>query len=277
MRIHAIQTGEVQIKTRQVRARREARPARVLDLLADREWTPMLPILCWAIEHPDGLVVVDTGESSATEPPWWDVFGRTSVRFAVAPDDEAGPRMRALGLDPRAARWVVMTHMHTDHAGGLEHFEGAEVVMSEREAAAAFARTGPLNGFHNSRYPSWLEPRRIAFGDGPWESFDDSLALTPDGSVRLLPTPGHTLGHLSVAVDTGERVVLIAGDSAYAERSLLDGVVDGVAQDARAHRDSTARLRELCRRREVVFLPSHDPGSAARLEALTATMPPAGT
>ena len=82
----------------------------------------VLPILCWAIEHPDGLVVVDTGESSAATPPWWDVFGRTCVRFAVAPEDEAGPRMRALGLDPGAARWVVMTHMHGDHAGGLEHF-----------------------------------------------------------------------------------------------------------------------------------------------------------
>ena len=193
------------------------------------------------------------------------------MRFAVPPDEEAGPRLRTVGLDPGAARWVVMTHMHSDHAGGLEHFRGAEVVMTEREAKSALARTGPLNGYHNSRYPSWLEPRRIAFDDGPWESFDDSLALTSDGAVRLLPTPGHTRGHLSVAVDTGERIVLIAGDATYSERSLLEGVVDGVAEDARAHRDSTARLRELCCRREVVFLPTHDPQSVTRFETRTAT------
>lgn len=145
-------------------------------------------------------------------------------------------------------------------------------MISEREARAALARTGPLNGYHNSRYPAWLEPRRITFGDGPWESFDESLALTSDGAVRLLPTPGHTRGHLSVAIDTGERVALIAGDASYSERTLLDGVVDGVAEDAGAHRDSTARIRELCRRRDVVYLPTHDPDSATRLGAMSATV-----
>ena len=111
------------------------------------------------------------------------------------------------------------------------------------------------------------------FGDGPWESFDESLALTSDGAVRLLPTPGHTRGHLSVAIDTGERVALIAGDASYSERTLLDGVVDGVAEDAGAHRDSTARIRELCRRRDVVYLPTHDPESATRLGAMSARRP----
>ena len=275
MRVHAIQTGEVQIKTRQVEARRSARPARILDVLRDSEWTARLPILCWAIEHPEGLVIVDTGESSrAGKPgyqPAWDLYGRLAVRFFVAPEQEVGARLRALGLDPAAVRWVVMTHMHGDHAGGLPHFPGSEIVMSEREAAAALARTGPLNGYHNKHYPDWLAPRRVRFDAEPWETFDSSVALTGDGAVRLVPTPGHTNGHLSVAVETGDELVLIAGDATYAERTLLGGVVDGVADDARAHRDSSARIRELCRRRRVVFLPSHDPESPARLAARTTT------
>jgi N-acyl homoserine lactone hydrolase len=271
MNVHAIEAGGVLIKSRQVRSRRKARPARLLDVLADRKWTEELPILCWAIEHPEGLIVVDTGESADTRAAWWDLYGRANVRFAVGPEDEAGPLLRAAGFDPADARWVVMTHMHTDHAGGLGYFPGAEVVMSATEAKAALSRLGPLNGYHNERYPSWLDPRRITFGDGPWESFGDSLALTSDGAVRLLPTPGHTRGHLSVAVDTGDQVILIAGDASYSERSLLDDVVDGVAEDAGAQRDSSARLRELCRRRSVIYLPTHDPGSVGRLRARTAT------
>jgi glyoxylase-like metal-dependent hydrolase (beta-lactamase superfamily II) len=279
MKIHAIQTGEVQIKTRQVEARRESRPARILDTLRDREWTSWVPILCWAIEHPEGIVMVDSGESSrAGKPgyqPGWDLYGRFAVRFSVTPEQESGPQLKALGLDPADVRWVVMTHMHGDHAGGLSHFPSSEIVMSEREAAAALARTGPLNGYHNKHYPQWLAPRRVAFDSGPWESFDASSVLTADGAVRIVPTPGHTNGHLSVAVEDGGEVVLLAGDTTYLERTLLSGAVDGVCDDARAHCDSTARLRELCRRRSVIYLPTHDPESATRLLERAATTAPA--
>ncbi len=269
MKIHAIQTGQVQIKTRHVEARRGPRPARVLDVLSDRNWAPRLPIHCYAIEHPDGVIVVDTGESShANDPgyqPWWHPFTRTCERRWVEPDQEVGQKLRALGHPPEQVGRVVMTHMHGDHAGGLSHFENAEILISAREAKMAMARTGPTNGYLNGHYPDWLEPSMLAFERDPWEGFDASISLTDDGAVRLIPTPGHTLGHLSVVVDQGDHLVLIVGDAAYSERALTEGIVDGVAQDERLHRDSTRRLRELCARRAVVAVPTHDPDGARRL------------
>jgi glyoxylase-like metal-dependent hydrolase (beta-lactamase superfamily II) len=116
----------------------------------------------------------------------------------------------------------------------------------------------------------------VRFETDAWESFDASVPLTADGAVRLVPTPGHTRGHLSVAIETGDELLLIAGDASYSERTLRSGVVDGVAEDAHAHRDSSARIRELCGRRKVVYLPAHDSESPARLEARTATSPPPG-
>ena len=269
MKIHRIQTGEVQIKARHVTPRFSPYPARVLDVLADRSWSPRMPIACWAIEHPDGLVLVDTGESShADDPgyqPWWHPFMRFCERRWVRPEEEVGAQLRALGLDPAAVRWVVMTHMHGDHAGGLGWFAAAEILMSADEAKMALARTGPLVGYLTMHYPEWLDPTRVTFEDGTWESFAANTSLTQDGAVRLVPTPGHTKGHLSVAVETGDSLVLIAGDAAYSEHALLAGVVDGVAQSTAAHRDSTHRLRELCRRRRVITQFAHDPRSAERL------------
>jgi glyoxylase-like metal-dependent hydrolase (beta-lactamase superfamily II) len=269
MRVTAIQTGEVQIKTRHVEPRFGPRPARVADILADRNWSPRLPIFCFAIEHPEGVIVVDTGESSrANDPgyqPAWHPFVRTSERRWVQPEQEVGPQLRDLGIEPADVRRLVMTHMHGDHAGGLSHFRGVEVLVSAVEAKMALARTGPLNGYLNSHYPPWLEPTPLAFEADPWEGFHASVSVTRDGAVRLVPTPGHTKGHLSVVVERSDRLVLLTGDATYSKRALEAGTVDGVAQDARAHRRSTELLRDLCARHDAIVAPSHDPETPRRL------------
>jgi len=275
MKLHYIQTGDVQIKSRHRRARREARLARIADVLMDPNWTPRLPIGCWLIEHPEGLIVIDTGESShANDPgyqPWWHPVMQRGGRSWVKPEEEVGPRLRALGFDPLDVRWVIMTHMHGDHAGGIGHFPNSEVLLSKPEADAALARTGPLFGYLNMHYPKWLKPKIVSFNDGPWESFERCSALTKDGRVRIVPTPGHTLGHMAVIAETDSHCVLIAGDAAYDEQTLLGGSVDGVAQSASLHRDSTRQLRELCRRRPTVTQFAHDPESARRLASAAMT------
>lgn len=269
MKVHAIQTGEVQIKTRHVESRFGPRPARVADILRDRDWAPRLPILCFAIEHPEGTIVVDTGESSrANDPgyqPKWHPFVRTSERRWVEPEEAVGARLRSLGIDPASVPRVVMTHMHGDHAGGLSNFPNAEIIMSATEASMALSRTGPINGYLNSHYPDWLNPTRVEFQSNPWEVFDMSYPLTSDGAVRMIPTPGHTKGHVSVVAEEDGRLVLLTGDATYSQAALAKAVVDGVAQDGRAHRRTTALLRELCERREVIVAPSHDPETASRL------------
>lgn len=269
MKLTAIQTGEVQIKSRHVEARFGPRPARVADILSDRRWAPRLPITCFAIEHPEGVIVVDTGESShANDPgyqPRWHPLVRTSERRWVAPEQEVGPQLRALGIEPADVRWLVMTHMHGDHAGGLSHFPDTEILMSKQEASMALSRTGPINGYLNGHYPSWLEPHTVEFESDPWEVFSASVPLTSDGAVRLIPTPGHTKGHLSVVLEQSDHLVLLTGDAAYSEAALFAGTVDGVAQDERAHRRSTALLQELCDRRPVVVAPTHDPDTPRRL------------
>ena len=89
--IHALQTGCVQIKLAQLRRRRGG----LARVLVDHTWSEWLPIHAWAIEHPEGVIVVDTGEAARTsEPgyfPRWHPFYRTSARINVAPQQEIGP------------------------------------------------------------------------------------------------------------------------------------------------------------------------------------------
>src|SRR5271170_7915263 len=122
MKVHAIRTGLVQVR----KAQRESKgkgPARIANMLFDEEWTEWLPIYAWAIEHDEGVIVVDTGETSRVHQigyfPNWHPFYRRATKFSVHPDEEIGPQLSGLGISPRDVRHVVLTHLHTDHAAGL--------------------------------------------------------------------------------------------------------------------------------------------------------------
>lgn len=267
IKIHPIQTGDVQIKSRHQVARYHRRPARVFDVLTDTNWSPRLPIGCYLIEHSEGLIVVDTGAHANDKgyQPWWHPFMRFCERRWVQPQEEIGSRIRAIGFDPETVKWVVMTHMHGDHAGGIGHFPNSEFILSEREAKDCLSAGGPLQGYLNMHYPRWFNPVGIAFDDGEFESFDRSFKLTQDGAIRLVPTPGHTLGHLSVVIDMGDHYILLAGDASYTEQAMLHGYVDGVTIDADLHNDFTRRMRELCQRKPTITQFAHDENSNYRL------------
>ena len=92
------------------------------------------------------------------------------------------------------------------------------------------------------------------------------MPLTTRGDVLIVPTPGHTPHHVSVLV-CGEPSFLLAGDTSYNQALLLAGKVDGVSPDPRVTRRTLANILALGRERPLVYLPSHDPGSATRLAA----------
>jgi N-acyl homoserine lactone hydrolase len=270
MKVHAIQTGTVAVKARQ-REGKGRGPARLANTLIDRNWTDPLPIFAWLIEHPEGLIVVDTGETShVADPgyfPRWQPYFKLGVREWVAPEDEIGPKIKALGFSPDDVRWVIMTHLHTDHAGGLSPFPKSEILVYRPEFENASGLMGKARGFLPHRWPQWFAPRLFEFDPEPFGPFPSSLGVTGAGDVRIVATHGHTRGHVSVVLEEGPQSVFFAGDTSYTEALMVDQTIDGVAPDERAARETLHRIRELARERPLVYLPSHDPEAATRLDA----------
>ena len=268
MQIHAIQTGTVAL-TRSWREGVGHGRRRLLNTLLDREWTEPLPIYAFAIEHPEGVIVVDTGETArVAEPgyfPRWQPVFRLAVRERVEPEQEIGPQLERLGISVGDVRRVVMTHLHTDHAGGLHHFEGREIVVSRTELEYATGLRGRLRGYPNKRWPTWLDPTAVELPAAAFGPFPASLPLTEAGDVTLVPAPGHSPGQLAVVVEDGDHSVFLAGDSSYTEDAMLRGLVDGVGSDEDAERLTHARIRTYAAATPTVYLPAHDPDTSTRL------------
>ena len=250
VRVHVLDTGRVKTPLRQV----DPHPRDALRLPAtmlDRGRTEWLAIWSFAIEHPDGLVVVDAGQDPDFKAPAWDVYTRFKVEFEAGEADRQQARLREAGLDPGDARYHVFTHLHVDHVG-TGTLPGARAVVQADEWKAA-GGLGRLRGYMRPG----IEDPELPAGDHD---------LYGDGSIRLIATPGHTAGHQSVLVTPSEGpLVLIVGDAVYSEAALLERRTDGVCVDPAASRRSIERLRDLVREAPTVVAPTHDVDAARRV------------
>jgi glyoxylase-like metal-dependent hydrolase (beta-lactamase superfamily II) len=166
-----------------------------------------------------------------------------------------------------------MTHLHTDHAGGLYHFPDTEILVSRTEYEQARGFQGQLRGYLSNHWPDWFAPTLVDFVPRTVEAFPKTFSLTEAGDVSLVPTPGHTAGHMSVLLHDGPLTYFFAGDVSYTEQTMVDLVVDGVSLDRKTALKSLKRTRHYVKNIPTVYLPSHDPASAERLAARRIALP----
>jgi glyoxylase-like metal-dependent hydrolase (beta-lactamase superfamily II) len=268
--MHAIQTGTVRVKQRQIVGNGQG-PMRLMNTIIDDRWSDPLPIYAWVLEHPEGVIVIDTGETAHTANagyfPAWHPYYQLAMSVQVEPDEEIGPQMQSLGIAPDDVRYVIMTHLHTDHAGGISHFPRAEFLVSREEYRVMQGMLGQLRGYLPQHLPTWFAPRLVDYTGEPIVMFAHSFPVTRGGDVVIVPTPGHTPGHQSVIVQDTALSYFFAGDATYREDLLLQQQVDGVASDVETARRTLDNILKYTHSNPTVYLPSHDPESVQRLHA----------
>ena len=190
-----LETGTIRIRPSH-RCQRASRPVplRRLRVLAERRWTAPLPINTYLVDHPEGPILWDCGESPhAVERgffPLWQPFFHLSIDIRIGPDEGIGARLAQHGLKPADLKAVVLSHLHHDHGDGIPDLTGAPIYVT-REHWKAFSKTIPatLEGAVPQHWPEGFTPRLLeptGPAVGPWQH---SYPITSDSRVLAVDTP----------------------------------------------------------------------------------------
>jgi len=240
-------------------------------------WTAPRPINVYVIEHRDGLVLFDTGQDRATvtDPRYFPggpagVLYDRLARFQIGPHETLREQLRGIGLDIAEVHTAVLSHLHQDHIGGLPELTHATLVTTAEEWRTLQRPLPNMRGFLRSHIDlpglRWRQVRPEPITDPDLGPFTAGHDLFGDGSLMLLPTPGHTPGSVSMLVRRpGRAPLLLVGDLTYDVDKLSAGQVPGVG-DRSQNRESVARVNALRGRHPgLVVLAAHDPAAAGLL------------
>lgn len=190
-----------------------------------------IPVLSFLIDHPKGLVVVDTGV---------DIDTADDPLFEADPAQRIDRQMRSLGYEPGDVRYVVLTHLHFDHMGCLDLFPQARFVCRRSELRSAWWPDSYERGYS---FEALLKARDLTYLQPP---DNDTFDVFEDGSIVCFDTRGHTEGHQSVLVTLPHsgRVVL-TGDAIQVAENFTDAWPPGVCWNTQLAVQAIERLQNL--------------------------------
>jgi len=205
----------------------ETVPASLLDPTGDGRREPIfLPYFFYVIESPAALVLFDCGAHCEFSDPLSVRHATTgSSKVAVSSSDGIGPVLDRLELVPSQVDIVVVSHLHYDHCGGLDQLTAAEVYAGRSELEFATAADSVQRDAYSATDFATVAPER-------WRLTDGEHDLLGDGSLLIIPTPGHTPGHISLLVRLAHNTLILAGDAAYDIEAIRRRRLPGFLWDA---------------------------------------------
>ncbi len=270
MNIHVLQCGSIRVDPTVPYGKRLDLIEAAKQLTASDKSRITLPVFTYLIEHPKGLILVDTGLCREISPE--GVYDARAAA-AVLPTQLSAlfhpfvpkgmaihEQLAGMGIQPEDLDYVLLTHLDVDHVSGLRHIDKAKhIVLPEYEYYWS-CRT-----VYRIRQPQdlWIQYpmerpfyRGSSLGPNHWV-----IDLFGDESIQLVNVPGHTEGQAAIVIRNGGRFVLLTADAAFSPRNWQEMVVPGFGFGRGFQRKSLRWIADMaadpgC----AAVLCSHDPG-----------------
>jgi glyoxylase-like metal-dependent hydrolase (beta-lactamase superfamily II) len=179
---------------------------------ADERNRIQLGMRCLLIEHPSGLILIDTGAGNKENEKFKDIYGLENEGAAGRTMLEDG--LREVGVAPTDIALVINTHLHFDHAGGNTFIGESGKVQLTFPNATYIVRRGEYDyAMHpNERTAASYFERNFHPVEAAEKLELEAREKTIVKGIRVVPTPGHTPFHQSVLIESGGERAFYLGD-----------------------------------------------------------------
>lgn len=203
------------------------------------------------VETPEGTLLWDTSCPRDWETRWAPTGLQDFFPYDQVSDEQyLDARLGQLGVSPENLDYVVLSHLHFDHAGnvGMFHGTGAKMVCSKPEQEFAFGFDGLFTGAH----------LKTDYQDTQWETVEGDTEFLP--GVKLLQVPGHTPGQMAMQVDLADSGTMIfTSDAVYMGDSYGPPPVPAaIVNDLSAWFGSVEKIRTIAERTDATVVFGHD-------------------
>lgn len=230
----------------------------------ERRWLRH-PIYAYVIEHPEGRILVDTGVSPDFERDWKHPFYPDAMSYDPGASGLFTQRLQEQGLGAEDFRYVVLTHLHTDHAGNAPLFgpTAAKILVHEDELKGATLKKGGLLRDDDVTLWGVTSPQGFTRRDFGFLQPDRATTVYGDQEIArgvwVVSLPGHTWGTLGVAVRLASGWKLIASDAIYLAATYGRPLVGSILNhDPERWAESAVKVRRLAERYDMDIIPGHD-------------------
>lgn len=243
----------------------------IIKMATDKSHYMWVPVHSFLIIHPkEGAILFDAGLSVAQtkEGYYSGLVPFTEEENLVSKEQELLNQLQKLGYGANDIKHIIVSHLHEDHIGELESFPNATVHISKM---AWEDRNRVISGLGPYDIPVYYKPtfntvRKWSFFEydsGSFYSFKKSTDLFGDGSIMVVPTPGHATGHSGAVLSFDDYKIYLAGDSIYTLRHLDPNSLSSFQfseTDFVTYKSTIKKISRLQKRlADLIIIPSHDP------------------
>jgi glyoxylase-like metal-dependent hydrolase (beta-lactamase superfamily II) len=216
-----------------------------------------VPVPFLLIDHPKGVVLFDTGNALEVvgnkEKHWPGIWEAYNV--FMTEDQWCVNAIQKVGYKPSDVKYVILSHLHLDHAGCVGHFPNAKYIVQRDELHYAYVPDFFMKAAYIRK--DFDKPVDWMLLEG-WRQ--DRFDLFGDGKIIIYFTPGHTPGHQSVLVNLPQSgPMFFASDSCYTKENIDNNILSGLAWSYGESVKTVERMKYLraCLGAEIVT--GHDP------------------
>lgn len=233
---------------------------------------PTRKVPFYLIDHPDGTVLYDTGVSYdlIEDPENYGPYGEPGLaavvdEFPMEEDQQPKYQLEDAGYPPAEIDYVVMSHLHVDHAGNVDQFPDSEFLLQQAELQTAWWPDAPVQKAYyldGDIAPLRAPEYSVTELSGEYDLFGD-------GSVVCIPTPGHSAGHQSLLVRSDNAgTVILAGDLAGNHLAFEQEIFHPYTWNTSKAAESARSIRQRSVKEDADVIVLHDAEDFASLPRL---------